>query len=80
MMGTIMELVVVGILLLAVVACALAPVGFLGMMFWRWHRELSRLRAGRQVRLTAVPMRRPVRSSVLVLATERADRLDRRAS
>lgn len=80
MMGIIVDLVLVGILLLAVAVFALAPVGFMGVLFWRWHRELSRLREGRAVRMTAVPMRRPARTSVLALAAHRANKLERRAS
>ena len=80
MAGIVMQLFLVGLLLVVVAVCALAPVGFLGMVFWRWHRELSRSRRAPAIPLTPVPVRRPTARSVFVLTAERAAGLDRRAS
>ena len=80
MAAIVLQLFLVGLLLVAVAICALAPIGFMGMMFWRWHRELSQLRQGRAIRLTPVPVRQPALPSVLVLPAGRAVGFNRRAS
>jgi len=80
MMGTIIELFLLSVLLLVTVVCALAPVGFMGIVFWRWHRELAQLRQTRSGRPTAVPKTVPARPSAPSRSAKGAARLDRLAS
>ena len=80
MAGTIIDLVLLSIVLMAAVLCALAPVGFMGIMLWRWHKELAQLRQPRTIRPTAVPKTVSVRPSIPSLSASADARLDRLAS
>jgi hypothetical protein len=52
MAGTVVNLLLLGLLFLGVAVCILAPLGALGIMFWHWHKELSQIARLRQARST----------------------------
>lgn len=56
MAGTITELLLLSAIVTATGVLALAPVVFLAVSFWKWHRELARLRPA-TVALAGVPAR-----------------------
>lgn len=54
MAGDMVNLLLVGMLVLASIVCILGPLAVLGVMFWNWHRELrqtSRLRLARSTQV-----------------------------
>jgi hypothetical protein len=54
MTGTVSNLLLLGLLFLAVVILVIAPVGALGVMFWNWRKELTEINRLRQVRSTQI--------------------------
>jgi len=80
MAGTIIDLVLLSTLLAAVGLCAVAPVGFMGVMLWRWHKELAQLRQPSTIRPKAPPRTVSVRPSMPSLSVDADARLDRLAS
>jgi hypothetical protein len=54
MTETVTNLLLLGLLFLAIVISVGAPVGALGVMFWHWHKELAEMNRLRQVRSTQV--------------------------
>jgi len=53
-MGTLLNLFLLLIVILASVLCVVAPVAVLGVMFWKWHKELAESVRLRQARSTQV--------------------------
>jgi hypothetical protein len=53
-MATILNIVFLGFLFSAGAACVLGPLVILAVMFWHWHKELSKITRLRQVRSTQV--------------------------
>jgi len=80
MAGTIIDLVLLSIVLVAAVLCAVAPLAFMGFMLWHWHKELSRLRPLGTIRPKAPPRTVSVRPSIPSLSASTDARLDRLAS
>jgi hypothetical protein len=80
MAGTIIDLVLLSIVLMAAVLSSVAPLAFMGFMLWRWHKELSRLRPTRTIRPKAPPRTVSVRPSMPSLSVDADARLDRLAS
>jgi hypothetical protein len=54
MAGTLAELIVVGLLILAGVSCIVGPVAVLGFISWQWRKELVASARLRQARSTQV--------------------------
>jgi hypothetical protein len=54
MTGTVANLLLLGLLFLAVVILVIAPVGALGVMFWNWRKELAEMHRLRQARSTQI--------------------------
>jgi len=54
MMGALLNLFLLLIVILGFVACVFAPVSVLGVMFWKWHKELVEGLRLRQARSTQV--------------------------
>ncbi|HTW25309.1 MAG TPA: hypothetical protein VMD78_17030 [Candidatus Baltobacteraceae bacterium] len=54
MMGTLLNLFLLLIVILASVLCVLAPVATLAVMFWKWQKELAESIRLRQARSTQV--------------------------
>jgi len=54
MAGTVVNLLLLGLLFLAAVVCIVAPLGALGVMFWHWHKELDQIGRLKQARSTQV--------------------------
>ena len=54
MSGTVANLLLLGLLFVAVVVCIVAPLGALGVMFWHWRKELDQLTRVKQARSTQV--------------------------
>jgi hypothetical protein len=46
--------VLLGLMILAVAACILAPLTALGVMFWHWQKELKESNRLRQARTTQI--------------------------
>ena len=80
MAGTIIDLVLLSIVVIAAVLCAVAPLAFMGLMLWRWRKELSRLRPPRTILPKAPPKTVSVRPSIPSLSVDADARLDRLAS
>ena len=80
MAGTIFDLVLLAVVLAAAALCALAPLAFMGFIFWRWRKELSRLRPPRTILPKAPPKTVSVRPSVPSLSASAPVQLDRMAS
>lgn len=80
MAGTIFDLVLLSIFLMAVVLCAVAPLAFMGLMLWRWHHELSQLRPPTTILPKAPPRTVSARPSIPSLAANTDAQLDRLAS
>jgi len=54
MMGTLLNLFLLLVVILGSVLCVLAPVTVLGVMFWKWHKELAESLRLRQARSTQI--------------------------
>ena len=54
MAGTLVNLLLLGLLFAACVLCVLGSLGALGIMFWHWHRELAEIARLRQARTTHI--------------------------
>jgi hypothetical protein len=54
MMGALLNLFLLLIVILGSVLCVLGPVAVLGVMFWKWHKELAESIRLRQARSTQV--------------------------
>jgi hypothetical protein len=54
MMGTLLNLFLLLAVILGSVLCVLAPVTVLGVMFWKWHKELAESLRLRQARSTQI--------------------------
>ncbi|MGO9589403.1 MAG: hypothetical protein ACLP3K_05065 [Candidatus Acidiferrales bacterium] len=54
MMGALLNLFLLIIVILGCVACVFAPVTVLGVMLWKWHKELAEGLRLRQARSTQV--------------------------
>jgi hypothetical protein len=54
MTGTVTNLLLLGLLFLAIVILVIAPVGALSVMFWHWRKELAEMNRLRQIRSTQV--------------------------
>ena len=54
MAGTVVNLLLLGLLVSAAVLCVLVPIGALGVMFWHWRKELNQIIRLRQARSTQV--------------------------
>jgi hypothetical protein len=54
MMGTLLNFFLLLIVILGSVLCVLAPLAVLGVMFWKWHKELAESVRLRQARSTQV--------------------------
>jgi hypothetical protein len=54
MAGTVVNLLLLGLLFAACVLCVLGSLGALGIMFWHWHRELTEIARLRQARTTHI--------------------------
>ncbi len=54
MTGTVTNLLLLGLLFLAIVILVIAPVGALGVMFWHWRKELTEMNRLRQARSTQI--------------------------
>jgi hypothetical protein len=54
MAGTVVNLLLLGLLFAACVLCVLGSLGALGIMFWHWHRELAEIARLRQARTTHI--------------------------
>jgi len=54
MMESLLNLFLLLLVVLAAIVCLLAPVGVLGVMFWKWHKELAESIRLRQARSTQV--------------------------
>ena len=54
MAGTVVNLLLLGLLFAACVLCVLGSLGALGIMFWHWHRELVEIARLRQARTTHI--------------------------
>ncbi|MGA9631700.1 MAG: hypothetical protein WBQ63_09785 [Candidatus Acidiferrales bacterium] len=54
MMGALLNLFLLLIVILGSVLCVLGPVAVLGVMFWKWHKELAEGIRLRQARSTQV--------------------------
>ena len=80
MAGTIVELVLLSVVLMAAALCAVAPLAFMGFMFWRWHKELSGLRPPGTIGPKAPPRTVSVRPVIPSLSASADVRLDRLAS
>ncbi|MBZ5500882.1 MAG: hypothetical protein LAN59_01400 [Acidobacteriia bacterium] len=80
MAGTILDLVLLAVVLMAAVVCAVAPLGFMGFMLWRWHKEMSRVRPARTIRPKAPPRTVSVRPSIPSMPASGPAQLDRLAS
>ncbi len=80
MAGTILDLVLLAVVLMVAAVCALAPLGFMGLMFWRWHKELSRMRPARTILPKAPPRTVSVRHSLPSMSASAPVQLDRLAS
>ena len=80
MAGTIFDLVLLSTLLAAAVLCAAAPLAFMGVMLWRWHKELAQLRQPSTIRPKAPPRTVSVRPPIPSLPVDADARLDRLAS
>jgi hypothetical protein len=52
--GTLLNGVLLGLMILAVAACILAPLTALGVMFWHWQKELKESNRLRQARTTQI--------------------------
>jgi hypothetical protein len=53
-MGALLNLFLLIVVVLGFVACVFAPVAVLGVMFWKWHKELAESLRLRQARSTQV--------------------------
>jgi len=80
MVGTIFDLVLLSIFVMAVALCAVGPLAFMGLMLWRWHQELSQLRLPGTIQPKAPPRTVSVRPSIPSLSVDADARLDRLAS
>lgn len=54
MADTVVNSLLLGILVLAVGICILAPVSVLGVMFWHWQKELKQSTRLRHARSTQI--------------------------
>ncbi len=54
MMGALLHLFLLLIVILGSVLCVFGPVTVLGVMFWKWHKELAESLRLRQARSTQV--------------------------
>ena len=54
MMGALLNLFLLLIVILGSVLCVFGPVAVLGVMFWKWHKELAESIRLRQARSTQV--------------------------
>lgn len=54
MMGTLLNFFLLLTVVLASILCVFAPVVVLGVMFWKWHKELAESARLRQARSTQV--------------------------
>lgn len=54
MAGTLVNLIAVGLVVLAGVSCIVGPVAVLGFISWQWHKELAEITRLRQARSTQV--------------------------
>lgn len=54
MMGALLNLLLLLIVILGSVVCVVAPVAVLGVMCWKWHKELAESLRLRQARSTQV--------------------------
>lgn len=54
MMGALLNLLLLLIVIAGSVVCVVAPVAVLGVMFWKWHKELAESLRLRQARSTQV--------------------------
>lgn len=80
MAGTIVDLVLLSVVLMAAALCAVAPLAFMGFIFWRWHKELSGLRPPATILPKAPPRTVSARPSMPSLSVDADARLDRLAS
>jgi hypothetical protein len=54
MAGSVLNIVLLSLLILAAILCIFGPLTALGVMFWHWHRELketARLRVARTTQI-----------------------------
>lgn len=54
MTGTVVNGALLGLLILSALVCILAPLTALGIMFWKWQKELSEAARLRQARTTQI--------------------------
>ena len=54
MTGSVVNGALLGLLILAALVCILAPLAALGIMFWKWQKELRETSRQRQARTTQV--------------------------
>ena len=54
MMGALLNLLLLLIVIAGLVVCVVAPVAVLGVMFWKWQKELAESLRLRQARSTQV--------------------------
>ena len=52
MAGTVVNLLLLVLLFLAAIVFIVAPLGALGFMFWRWHKELEQIMRLKEARST----------------------------
>jgi len=54
MTGDLVNVLLVGAIVLASIACIFGPLAVLGVMFWNWHKELRQTARLRLARTTQV--------------------------
>ena len=54
MAGTVLNLLLLGLLFAAALLCVIVPLGALAIMFWHWHKELTENSRLRQARSTQI--------------------------
>jgi hypothetical protein len=54
MLGALLNLLLLLLVILGCVLCVFGPVAVLGVMFWKWHKELAESIRLRQARSTQI--------------------------
>ena len=54
MSGSVLDMILLSLLILAAILCIFGPLTALGVMFWHWHKELRETTRRRVARSTQI--------------------------